>query len=40
VEIPDGPLRCLSNAVYELDWSNIADQPMMITVPQRYAPPP
>jgi hypothetical protein len=37
VEIPDGPLRCLSDAVYALDWSGIADQPMTLTVRQRYA---
>jgi hypothetical protein len=37
VEIPDGPLRCLSNAAYELDWSGITEAPVMITVPQKYA---
>ena len=32
VEIPDGPLRCLSNAAYELDWGGITENPVMITV--------
>jgi hypothetical protein len=37
VDIPDGPLRCLSNAAYELDWSGITEDPVMLTVPQKYA---
>jgi RNA polymerase sigma-70 factor (ECF subfamily) len=36
VEIPQGPLACLSNAVYSLDWSGITEQPLMLTVKQRY----
>jgi len=39
VEIPDGPLRCLSNAAYELDWGGITESPVMLTVPQKYAAP-
>ena len=37
VEIPTGPLRCLSDAVYTLDWGGIVDRPSTLTVPQRYA---
>jgi hypothetical protein len=34
--IPDGPMRCFSDAVYQLDWSGIARSPMEATVPLRY----
>lgn len=37
VDIPDGPLRCLSTAAYELDWGGITEKPVMLTVPQKYA---
>jgi hypothetical protein len=38
VDIPSGPLRCLSDAVYQIDWSGISDKPLMLTVPERYEP--
>ena len=38
VDIPDGPVRCLSDAAYELDWSGITEKPVMLTVPHKYAP--
>jgi RNA polymerase sigma-70 factor (ECF subfamily) len=39
VDVPTGPLRCLGDAVYAIDWGGIVPQPMMLTVPQRYARP-
>jgi RNA polymerase sigma factor (sigma-70 family) len=37
--IPDGPLRCLSNAVYEIDWSGLVKNKGRITMPLRYETP-
>jgi RNA polymerase sigma-70 factor (ECF subfamily) len=37
VDIPTGPLTCLSNAVYELDWGGIVAKPVTVTVRQGYA---
>jgi RNA polymerase sigma factor (sigma-70 family) len=37
--IPDGPLRCLSNAVYELDWAGLTSPAMqhaLVTLPLSY----
>jgi RNA polymerase sigma factor (sigma-70 family) len=37
--IPDGPLRCLSNAVYELDWAGLTSPSMrraLVTLPLSY----
>jgi hypothetical protein len=37
--IPDGPLRCLSNAVYELDWAGLTSPTMRharVTLPLSY----
>jgi RNA polymerase sigma-70 factor (ECF subfamily) len=34
--IPDGPLRCLSSAAYEIDWSGLTTAPAMVTLPLRY----
>jgi len=39
VDVPSGPLRCLGDAVYAIDWGGIVPQPMELTVPQRYAAP-
>jgi hypothetical protein len=36
VDIPSGPLRCLSDAVYAIDWSGVTKQPVMATVRERY----
>jgi len=36
VDIPEGPLTCFANAVYELEWSGIADRPAELTFPIRY----
>jgi RNA polymerase sigma factor (sigma-70 family) len=37
VDVPSGPLSCLSDAVYGLDWSGIVDRPMKLTTKERYA---
>jgi hypothetical protein len=37
-EAPSGPLACLSNAVYPIDWSGLTKQKMRLTVKIRYAP--
>jgi hypothetical protein len=37
-EAPSGPLACLSNAVYPIDWSGLTKQKMRLTVRVRYAP--
>jgi hypothetical protein len=37
-EAPSGPLACLSNAVYPIDWSGLTTQKMRLTVKIRYAP--
>lgn len=34
--IPDGPLRCLSNSVYEQDWSGLTDKNMKLTTIVEY----
>jgi RNA polymerase sigma-70 factor (ECF subfamily) len=34
--IPDGPMRCFSDAVYQLDWSGISRSPLEATTPLRY----
>jgi hypothetical protein len=37
-EAPSGPLACLSNAVYPIDWGGLTKQKMRLTVRVRYAP--
>jgi hypothetical protein len=37
-EAPSGPLACLSNAVYPIDWGGLTKQKMRLTVKIRYAP--
>jgi hypothetical protein len=37
-EAPSGPLACLSNAVYPIDWGGLTKQKMRLTVKVRYAP--
>ena len=36
VDIPSGPLRCLSDAAYQIDWGGITEQPVELTIPERY----
>jgi hypothetical protein len=36
-EAPSGPLACLSNAVYPVDWSGLTKDPMRVTVRVGYA---
>lgn len=36
-EAPSGPLACLSNAVYPVDWSGLTKAPMRLTVKIGYA---
>jgi hypothetical protein len=37
-EAPSGPLSCLSNAVYPIDWSGLTKEKMRLTVRIGYAP--
>jgi hypothetical protein len=39
VDVPEGPLTCFANAVYQLDWSGIIDRPAQITQRIRYQSP-
>lgn len=34
--VPDGPLRCFSDAVYGIDWGGVASEPATLSVPLRY----
>jgi hypothetical protein len=38
-EIPTGPLRCLSEAIYQMDWAGLTRTPVMVTRRVRYATP-
>jgi RNA polymerase sigma factor (sigma-70 family) len=39
VDVPEGPLTCFANAVYELDWSGIIDRPAQLTQRIHYQSP-
>ena len=34
--VPGGPLACIANSVYPIDWSGLAEAPMKVTVPVKY----
>jgi hypothetical protein len=38
-EAPSGPLACLSNAVYPIDWGGLTKEDLLLTVKVGYAPP-
>ncbi|MCA9693841.1 MAG: hypothetical protein KC636_29915 [Myxococcales bacterium] len=35
-DVPAGPLSCFGSAVYEVDWSGITEEPVMITSSFEY----
>ena len=36
--VPSGPLACIANSVYPIDWSGITREPLEVTVPIKYQP--
>jgi RNA polymerase sigma-70 factor (ECF subfamily) len=36
-EIPSGPLQCLSEGIYQIDWSGLTKEPLKVTRKVRYA---
>ena len=38
-EVPSGPLACISNAVYPIDWSGLTDEPLTVTTWIKYQAP-
>jgi hypothetical protein len=36
--VPAGPLACIANSVYPIDWSGVTNEPLEVTVPIKYEP--
>lgn len=36
--VPAGPLACIANSVYPIDWSGVTNEPLEVTVPIKYQP--
>jgi hypothetical protein len=36
--VPAGPLACIANAVYPIDWGGLTTEPVEVTVPVKYEP--
>jgi hypothetical protein len=36
--VPAGPLACIANSVYPLDWGGLTTEPIEVTVPVKYEP--
>ena len=37
-QVPSGPLACIANAVYPIDWGGLTEAPLEVTVRVRYEP--
>jgi hypothetical protein len=36
--VPAGPLACIANSVYPIDWGGLTTEPLEVTVPVKYEP--
>jgi hypothetical protein len=36
--VPAGPLACIANSVYPIDWAGLTREPLEVTVPIKYEP--